>query len=67
MEFYKDIFREPDNSGNSDFHCDKVDTCKKFVREAFKLVSMCIRDCNLYNSKKTARVILPQGQTIFER
>lgn len=67
MEFYKDKFREPDNLENSDFHCDKVDTCKKFVREAFKLVSMCIRDCKLYNSKKNARVILPQGQTIFER
>lgn len=67
MEFYNDKFREPDNPENFDFHCEKVDTCKKFVREAFKLVSMCVRDCKLYNSKKNARVILPQGQTIFER
>lgn len=67
MEFYNDKFREPDNSINSDFHCNKVETCKKFVRESFKLVSMCIRDCKLYNSKKNARVILPQGETIYER
>lgn len=67
MEFYKDKFREPDNSENSGFCCDKVETCKRFVREAFKLVSMCIKDCKLYNSKKNARVILPQGETKYER
>lgn len=66
MEFDGSKFLIPEKS-RSDFSCERFETCKKFVREAFKLVGTCIQDCKLYNSKHKCNFVYPKKKNFFER
>lgn len=66
MEFDGSEFRIPEESA-IDFSCNRIETCKKFVREAFKLVGTCIHECKLYNSKHKCEFVYPENHNFFER
>lgn len=64
---YDTKFKIPNGSKKEDFYCNSVETCKKFVREAFKLVGTCIRDYKLYNSTKDSTFVQPESKIHFQR
>lgn len=66
MEFDGSEFRIPEKLA-IDFSCNRIETCKKFVREAFKLVGTCIHECKLYNSKHKCEFVYPENHNFFKR
>lgn len=64
---YDGQFAIPKEIESTDFYCKNIETCKKFVREAFKLVSTCIQDCKLHNSKHAASAIYPESNIYYDR
>ena len=65
---YNRKFTIPNESQSEYFYCKNIETCKRFVRESYKLVSSCIRDCNLYNSNHNSKSYHPkEKRLIFQR
>lgn len=66
MELDGSDFRVPVKSAKY-FSCERIETCKKFVREAFKLVGTCINDCELYNSNHKCEFVYHKKHNFFRR
>ena len=64
---YDTKFKIPNGSKKEDYYCNKEETCKRFVREAFKLAGTCIRDCKLYNSTQDSTLVQPESKIHFQR
>lgn len=58
-------FIKPKEDQSKYFYCANIESCKRFVRESHKLVSLCIKNCNLYNSTHKSELFHPKEKGLF--